>query len=180
MYTSPSGLTLGFHGCDKKIADKVLSGNMRLNLSTNAYDWLGNGIYFWENNPDRALEYAKFLMKHPARIKTPIKEPAVIGVVLNLGNCLNLLESSSIKIVKQGYTLLSKTLKRGGIDIPVNKQQEHGVLLLRHLDCAVIEAVHQYRGDKADEPDFDSVRAMFTEGRELYENAGFNATKTSD
>lgn len=90
MYTSPSGLILGFHGCDKKIADKVLSGNMRLNLSTNSYDWLGNGIYFWENNPDRALEYAKILMKYPERVKVPIQEPAVIGVVLNLGNCIRM------------------------------------------------------------------------------------------
>ena len=79
MYTSPSGLLLGFHGCDKKIADRVLAGEIRLTSSTNSYDWLGGGIYFWENNPARALEYAKIIMKHPERLNTPIKEPAVIA-----------------------------------------------------------------------------------------------------
>ena len=33
--------------------------------STNKYDWLVNGIYFWENNQKRALEYPKFLQKNP-------------------------------------------------------------------------------------------------------------------
>ena len=172
MYTSPSGLTLGFHGCDKEIADKVLSGKIRLSSSTNSYDWLGNGIYFWENNPARALDYAKVIMKHPERVKNPIKKPAVIGVVLNLGHCLNLLESDSIKIVKEGHNLLRETLESAELEIPVNMKNEDGVPLLRHLDCAVIEAVHQYRGDAGEVP-FDSVRAMFTEGRELYDGAGF-------
>lgn len=80
MYTSPSGLVLGFHGCDKSVADKVLSGKTRLTSSTNSYDWIGNGIYFWENNPARALEYAKVIMKYPERVRNPIKEPAFSSV----------------------------------------------------------------------------------------------------
>ncbi len=34
---------LGFHGCDREVADKILhSGNDHLNHSENDYDWLGN------------------------------------------------------------------------------------------------------------------------------------------
>lgn len=29
--------------------------------SDNDYDWLGPGIYFWENNPKRAIDYAHML-----------------------------------------------------------------------------------------------------------------------
>ncbi len=35
-----------FHGCDKAIADAVLTGEGTLSASENAYDWLGRGIYF--------------------------------------------------------------------------------------------------------------------------------------
>lgn len=45
-------------------------------------------------------------------------------------------------------------------------------LLLRHLDCAVIESLHQLRRDEG-LPSFDSVRGVFVEGPPLYENAGF-------
>jgi hypothetical protein len=35
-----------FHGCDKDVAEAVLSGQATLQPSENDYDWLGNGIYF--------------------------------------------------------------------------------------------------------------------------------------
>ena len=50
------GFLLGYHGCDEQVAENVLSGNDTLRPSTNDYDWLGHGIYFWESNPRRALE----------------------------------------------------------------------------------------------------------------------------
>ena len=46
----------GFHGCDKRVADAVLTGKTKLSASENAYDWLARGIYFWEHGPMRALE----------------------------------------------------------------------------------------------------------------------------
>ena len=102
MYSSLPSFVLGFHGCDKKIADKVLSGKDRLIPSENEYDWLGNGIYFWENSHQRALEYAKLLRQHPKRSINPVEKPYVIGAVIDLGHCLNLLDSEYIQIVKQG------------------------------------------------------------------------------
>lgn len=59
MYTKLPHLILGFHGCSNKTCDKVLHKNESLKPSTNSYDWLGNGIYFWENNYSRAIEWAK-------------------------------------------------------------------------------------------------------------------------
>ncbi len=32
---------IGFHGCEKEVADQVLSGNTVLKSSENDYDWLG-------------------------------------------------------------------------------------------------------------------------------------------
>jgi len=49
VYSKRAGLVLGFHGCDRSIRDKVVSiEGGQLIPSMNDYDWLGNGIYFWE------------------------------------------------------------------------------------------------------------------------------------
>ena len=59
MYTSPVSLMLGFHGCDREIGERVLSGTLtHLRTSENDYDWLGHGIYFWEGNSSRAMAWA--------------------------------------------------------------------------------------------------------------------------
>ena len=56
LYSKRSNLVLGFHGCDATVVEKVLNQQDVLRPSENDYDWLGNGIYFWENNNSRALE----------------------------------------------------------------------------------------------------------------------------
>ena len=47
MYSSRTGLILGFHGTDERIVHSVLKGKTDLEPSRNVYDWLGHGIYFW-------------------------------------------------------------------------------------------------------------------------------------
>ena len=39
-------LVLGYHGCDKSVADRVLMGDDTLKKSEKSDDWLGSGIYF--------------------------------------------------------------------------------------------------------------------------------------
>ena len=63
MYSKLPNLVLGFHGCDQSVYEEVIIKNGMLNKSENTYDWLGHGIYFWENNPKRALEWAIELKK---------------------------------------------------------------------------------------------------------------------
>jgi hypothetical protein len=174
MYSTLPSFVLGFHGCDKQVAESVFSGTSRLKKSTNDYDWLGNGIYFWENNPQRALEYAKDLMRHPDRCSEKIKEPAVIGAIINLGNCLNLLDAKAIHLVKEANSLYENICTDNTLPLAQNKAGGNSKdLLLRYRDCAVIELLHASR-ERQQEPPFMSVRGMFTEGKPLYENAGFH------
>ena len=35
---------IAYHGCDVDVADAVLAGKESLQVSANAYDWLGKGI----------------------------------------------------------------------------------------------------------------------------------------
>lgn len=57
MYSNLPNLIIGFHGCDLTTYENVLYKHERLRASHNSYDWLGNGIYFWENSLDRAGEW---------------------------------------------------------------------------------------------------------------------------
>jgi hypothetical protein len=58
MYNHAPHLVLGFHGCDRRFGEQVLSGKKNLHFSRNQYDWLGSGIYFWEDDENRAAEFA--------------------------------------------------------------------------------------------------------------------------
>jgi hypothetical protein len=173
MYSRGSGIIYGFHGCDKSVAENVVNLKQPLKESINKYDWIGNGMYFWENSPSRALEFATHLMNNPGKSKNPIKDPCVIGSVIHLGNCLDLLDYEKLNLLKFGYEILEATLKSSNKPLPTNKPignlQE---LMLRELDCAVIETLHKVRKDEKLSP-FDSVRGVFWEGQELYPNAGF-------
>jgi hypothetical protein len=174
MYSVLPSFILGFHGCDEALAEKVFSGKMFLKPSQNDYDWLGQGVYFWENNPRRALEYAKHLKKHPEQCKETIKKPAVIGAVIDLGRCLNLLDSTSIELVAEAYTLYEKSCAAKGQEMAENKNIKGSKdLLLRYRDCAVIDTLHTFRSANNERP-FDSVRGMFMEGSPIYKGAGFH------
>lgn len=59
MYGRP-GIIYGFHGCDRRTGEAVLASHVQhLRSSSNDYDWLGHGIYFWEASPERGLEFAR-------------------------------------------------------------------------------------------------------------------------
>src|SRR5580704_17575914 len=108
MYDRLSGLILGFHGCDRAIGEAVLSGDEDLKASNNSCDWLGHGIYFWENNPLRAIEWARLIQQGPRGNRRKIHHPLAIGAVIDLGMCLNLLDSAFLAQLPVAYRRLRK------------------------------------------------------------------------
>lgn len=111
VYSTRPNLVLGFHGCDKSIAEQVVTGVTSLKPSENDYDWLGHGIYFWENNPERAFKFAQYRAEHPLKGKDPIDDPCILCAVIGLGRCLDLLESGSLDLVKGAYCTLSESVE---------------------------------------------------------------------
>lgn len=81
LYSHRSNLIVAFHGCDQSVVEKVVLCQENLIASTNDYDWLGSGVYFWEHNESRAMEWAVDASKRP---NSSIKRPAVIGAVIAL------------------------------------------------------------------------------------------------
>jgi hypothetical protein len=175
MYTGPVSLMLGFHGCDKEVGERVLQGGIRhLHKSENEYDWLGHGIYFWENNPERARQFAEERKGFPRSGKKPITTPFVIGAVIDPGNCLNLLESNSLRLLEDVYQFLREAHETARIPMPENKvDAKTHELLRRNLDCAVIESLHTSNKERGVR-EYDTVRGVFVEGSCLYPNSGFH------
>ena len=146
------------------MAERVLKGDP-FKQSSNDYDWLGPGIYFWEANPVRGLDFAREAKKRPA---TRVKNPYVIGAVISLGLCLDLTTTAGIEQVKAVYRSMAEVARASGFRLPENT----GGGLVRRLDCAVIQMVHTIRAKRNDQP-IDTVRGVFMEGEPIYYGSGF-------
>jgi hypothetical protein len=169
LHRLSGSFVLGFHGCDQAVARDLLNGTDFV-PSANDWDWLGSGIYFWETNPLRGLEFAK---EWQARGK--ITEPAVVGAVIDLGFCLDLVSSTGIEAVRAAHDDFMAYAKEANKPAPKNRLGPDK--LLRDLDCAVINHLHKVR-EAADLPAFDTVRAVFIEGNRIYDDAGFSSGPT--
>src|ERR1051326_5594386 len=92
---------VGYHGCDASIAEKVLAGTAELSFSRNPYDWLGEGVYFWEHGPQRAYEWA---IEQTRRAGEKVRDPSVLGAIINLGVCLDLLDTANTRLLSRWFT----------------------------------------------------------------------------
>ncbi|NJK90468.1 MAG: hypothetical protein HC904_00735 [Blastochloris sp.] len=178
-----SAWILAYHGCDRSIGDQILRGDSEVKPSNNEYDWLGKGSYFWENSYSRALKWAQFLKEHPSYTHKAIKDPFVVGAIIDPGNCLDLTEAECLDILKEAYAqyvdVMRLVAKYSGEPtvLPKNEPGFKGDedLVKRKLDCAVINWLHKTREDrklksKGLQP-FDTVRGAFSEGDSLFENS---------
>jgi hypothetical protein len=159
-------LAIGYHGCDRSLAGRIVAGETELKPSENAWDWLGHGIYLWEDSPARALRWAE---AEAGRDGSKIRFPAVLGAVVDLGNCLNLADTEALTLVKDAHQTYLEFCAASGFSPAENRGAD---LQIRRLDCAVIETLHGLRQKEGEEP-FDTARGFFLEGRPLYPAAGF-------
>jgi hypothetical protein len=162
-----SSFILAYHGCQREVGERLLSGEP-FTPSDNDYDWLGPGIYFWESNPRRALDWANLLHQRKG-IETP-SDPFVVGAAIDLGYCLDLLSANGLSGVKAAYEDFIQYARMSGRTMPKNSGGDD--LLLRQLDCAVIKHLHISKS-LSNEPAFDTVRGVFIEGVPLYPTSGF-------
>ncbi len=137
--------------------------------SQNDFDWLGEGVYFWESDPRRAKEYADWRVG-----RGDFEAAAVIGAVIDLRNCLDLTNREDLLLLAGSHARYQAQASQLGKPMPQNANGSDdlfGDLLLRRLDCAVINYLHKVM-DETRQPPFDTVRGMFTEGGALFPGAG--------
>jgi len=167
---------LAYHGCDRTVGERILSGAEHVHASKNEHDWLGSGAYFWENNPRRALAWAEFLRDNPKYAFRRIRNPFVIGAIIAPGWCLDLTDGRCLEILREAYDVFEATMLDSRIALPKNEKghSEDEDLVKRRLDCAVINFLHLMRQEQERSP-FDTLRGAFFEGGPLYPGAGMTA-----
>lgn len=139
-------LVLAYHGTSRAIAERIHSGEP-FSVSRNDHDWLGEGIYFWEGGFDRAKRWA--IEKHKS-------EAAVVGALVQLGRCYDLMDTKYTRDLAEGAKAFDKIAWPDNGGPPRNRGKR------RLRDCAVmnwwltqLEAVGET---------FDTVRYGFEEG----------------
>lgn len=161
---------IGYHGCDRSLVEGVLLSRKNLNASHNDYDWLGEGIYFWEYGCQRAMDWAGGISRRRPEM---VKKPAVIGAHIHLGVCFDLLDVRFTAMLADLYPLFESTLKKQGAAIPENEpaHETDRDLVRRKLDCAMLNwAIPQI--EKALQVRFQTVRGVFQEGIPAYPGSG--------
>jgi hypothetical protein len=163
---------LAYHGCDREVGEAILSGQKELRPSENDYDWLGRGAYFWENSFSRAMEWAESLASSRGRGRSRIKQPFVVGAIIDPGECLDLSEAGHLDILKTAYGEFVQVIEASGVPMPRNEpaHPEDQDLVKRKLDCAVVNFLHQVREERK-EIAFDTVRCPFMEGGALFDGS---------
>ena len=169
-YEYQPSFVLGFHGCDANVGEAILkNGSLHLSPSKKEYDWLGHGIYFWEGNPARALEWAQ-----KRKADGLIQMPFVLGAIIDLRHCLDLFDGAALAQVKQAHAKLIAAFSLANLPVPKNvgsTPDKAG----RKLDCAVLNFLHESHKDRLIYSEYDSVRGPFLEGRKLFPRSGFRS-----
>ena len=143
----------------------MLAGE-KFKQSANVYDWLGSGIYFWESDPRRGLEWAVERSKRPG---SRITEPFVVGAVIDLGFCLDFTTSDAAAKIRTAYDSFTATYEATGKPLPKNKAKG----ARPELDCAVINWLHHIHEQVPGAEPFQSVKGVFVEGDSIYKTANF-------
>jgi hypothetical protein len=134
----------GFHGTTPTFAESIIHNGFK--LSRNDYDWLGDGVYFFQDAPQRAMEWAA----------AQYGEPAAIGALIHLDSCMDLLDIRWFQALNEIYNSFLDQVKRAGSRLPLQTSGAH------RLDRVVINyAVGVLEGQGIN---IRAVRAAFAEG----------------
>src|SRR5579871_1507702 len=102
---------IGYHGTSLGAARRIVQAGFR--PSRNDYDWLGSGIYFFEENRERARKWA--IRMHGARAA------AVVGAVVDLGGALDLTQQTALTALRRTAKMVERAYHEFRMDLPRNK-----------------------------------------------------------
>ena len=143
-------VVVGYHGTRFESAEEITTTG-RFSPSTNDFDWLGHGVYFWEYAPLRAWQWAREKYGTDA---------AVVEARIELGYCLDLTDIRYTDSLRTAYDGLREAYIRTGAVLPVNKKKAH------RLDCLVINYLCGFILDTC-----ETVRGPFLEGDPIYDGS---------
>jgi hypothetical protein len=160
MSKSQQILVYGYHGTSIENAKSIVKQGFK--VSKNDYDWLGKGIYFWQDAPGRAWSWAQKHHQRPAVIRAEIN--------INIDFTVDLLDSFPDNVyliaLKQSYDhfrhLLSPTA------LVKQKGRFHG------LDKLMVDYVADILIPELQGKHIQVVRSVFIEGEPIFPSFGQN------
>ena len=147
QHTDP--IARGYHGTSKMAAEAILREGFQ--HSGNPYDWLGDGVYFFQDASQRAIEWATNWYGDDA---------AVVAAEIVLTDCLDLIDTRWTRVITEVYDRYLEILKRSGIPIPRQAGGAH------RLDREVINYAVGVLAERGIY--IACVRGAFAEGRPIY------------
>ena len=139
----------GYHGTTTEAAASILQEGFR--VSRNEYDWLGDGIYFFQDAPARAWEWAR--THHGS-------DAAVIGSSIRVEDCMDLLDIRWSQVITEAHDSFIAQLKQANQPLPIQRPGVH------RLDRAVINYTV---GNLAEQGvKIRVIRAAFSEGDPVF------------
>lgn len=148
-----SVLVKGYHGTTAETVGRILAQGFR--ASRNDYDWLGDGVYFFQDAPLRAADWAK---AHHAP-----ERPAVVGAEISLDDCLDLLDIGWSSILAEAYDGFLRLCRQTAQPIPRQTGGAHRLdrYVLNYAAAVLAESGIAVR----------SIRAAFSEGTPVFPNS---------
>ncbi|HYO16540.1 MAG TPA: hypothetical protein VE685_25360 [Thermoanaerobaculia bacterium] len=143
---------IGYHGTSVAAAESILLEGFK--RSQNEYDWLGDGVYFFQDAPNRAYQWAK---EHYG------DECAVVACEIALEDCMDLLDIGWASILADAYDDFLRLCKITNTPLPKQSRGAH------RLDRFVINyaiGILESQGIQ-----IRSVRAAFAEGGPVFPNS---------
>ena len=141
---------IGYHGTSRQAAPGVLRDGFR--VSRNAYDWLGDRVYFFQDAPNRAGEWAA--QRHG-------DDGVVIRSVIRLDDCLDLLDIKAHALLYEAHVSFVQILQQ--YDIPLPRQTAGAHRLDRAVVNYAVDFLAQRHGNTA-----RIVRGVFGEGNPVF------------
>lgn len=143
-------IVLGYHGTTFERAMRIVNAQ-QFEPSTGPGEWLGHGVYFWEECEAHAWDWVA--RKYPGG--------TVLRANIVLGQCLDLADPAGLRLVVEAQKRLVHHHAQQGTTVPQNCGDD------RQLDCAVanLAARETY-------PEVHAIRAVFEAGDPIYAGSG--------
>lgn len=144
----------GFHGTLVQNAEQIVRTNFE--IRPKPWDWLGAGVYFWQDAPLRAIEWGREWYRKKHQIEEP--KVAVIRATLHLKDCLDLLDTRWNEFLRRTRDRLAQAYQDTRLENQPRGRNE--------LDYAFFNYVVALMRDRR--VSIKCIRAAFGEGEALY------------
>jgi hypothetical protein len=142
---------VGYHGTSREAAERILRSGFL--ISRNPYDWLGDGVYFFQDAPARAAAWA-YDLYGPSRI--------VLQATIAIRDCLDLLDMRWTRTLTVAYDGFLAQLKRAGRPLPKQRKGSGA----HRLDREVINYAVGVLSEQG--VNIRVVRSAFIEGEPIF------------